>query len=51
MIARFVTQAKDDPAAAALLAKAKRLPWPVPADESAEQEKLMQRVLEAESII
>ena len=48
-IAEFVTQAKDDPAAAALLAKAEHLPWPVTPEETADQTKLMCRVLEEEN--
>jgi hypothetical protein len=48
-IAQFVTQANDDPAAAALFAKAERLPWPVPPAEAAEAEKMMRRVLADES--
>ena len=48
LVARFVTLAKDDPTAAAALAKAERLPWPVPPAEIADEEKLMRRVLEGE---
>ncbi|HEV8060281.1 MAG TPA: hypothetical protein VGP68_10430 [Gemmataceae bacterium] len=46
-IAQFITQAKDDPEGAAQLAKAERLPWPLP--ETAEAEELMRKVLDAES--
>ena len=49
LIAQFVTQAKDDPAAAAVLAKAEHLPWPVTSEETADEVKLMCKVLEGES--
>ena len=45
IITQFVTQMKVDPAAAALLAKAEHLPWPV---TEKEEGKLMSKVLEEE---
>lgn len=48
-IAKFVTQTKDDQAAAALLAKAERLPWPVSSAEASDEATLMRKVLEGES--
>jgi hypothetical protein len=48
LIAQFVSQVKPDPAAAAALAKAEHLPWPVTPEETADEAKLMWRVLEEE---
>jgi hypothetical protein len=49
-IAQFVTQAKGDPTAAAALAKAERLPWPVSPEEIADEVRLTRKVLAAESV-
>jgi hypothetical protein len=48
-IAQLVGTAKNDSVSASALAKAERLPWPLPGEETNDEVTLMRRVLEAKS--